>query len=331
MFISVIIPTYNRVETLQKCLDHITHQSISAENYEIIIVDDCSTDQTSEFCKQYCSLTNNVFYERNEHNKGLASTRNVGIRHSKGDLLVFLDNDLLVDFDYLKWITKYYEGHADEKIVVVSNITYQPEVLATTNFGTHIQSRAMGYRSGKNMVGLNLSDLPSNYFAGGGSSCKRESAYEIGLFEEGLKKYGSEDELFGFRLKEVGTRIIYCKEAKIIHYDSNILPQYWKVKYIELGRYSLKTLKEKEPLLVEKSLYNYLMPIDIKKDGVKTILYKAGIAFFGSALFRIPVEKYIFATDHKKFFYSDILFRYITMAWIIEGFNSEKQIKKVEY
>lgn len=331
MFISVIIPTYNRVDTLQKCLQHITNQSIGTDHFEVIIVDDCSTDNTQEFCSDYIAKNRNVFYVRNQNNKGLASTRNVGIGVSKGDLFVFLDNDLLVNFDYLKWILKYYNDYKNEKVVVVSNVTYQPEVLATTNFGTHIQSRAIGYRSKKNMIGLDLFDLPSNYFAGGGSSCKRESAYEIGLFEEGLKKYGSEDELFGYRLKEVGTKIIYCPEAKIIHYDSNILPQYWKVKYIELGRYSLKTLKEKEPTLVENSLYNYLMPIDFKDDGTKSILFKSIITFFGSKFFRLPIEKYIFATDNKKFFYCDILFRYITMAWIIEGFNSDKQIKKVEY
>ena len=331
MFISVIIPTYNRVDTLQKCLQHITDQSIGTDNFEVIVVDDCSSDSTPEFCRDYVSKNRNIVYERNDHNKGLATTRNVGIRLSKGDLFVFLDNDLLVNFDYLEWILKYYDDHKDEKVVIVSNITYQPEILSTTNFGTHIQSRAIGYRSQKNMIGLNYSDLPSNYFAGGGSSCKRENAYEIGLFEEGLKKYGSEDELFGYRLKEVGTKIIYCPEAKIIHYDSNILPQYWKVKYIELGRYSLKTLKEKEPALVENSLYNYLMPIDFKDYGIKSILFKSTIAFFGSKFFRLPIEKYIFATDRKKFFYCDILFRYITMAWIIEGFNSEKQIEKVEY
>lgn len=331
MLISVIIPTYNRVETLQKCLEHITHQSIDDDNFEVIIVDDCSTDATPEFCREYTLKNRNIIYKRNDNNKGLASTRNAGIRISKGDLFVFLDNDLLVNFDYLKWILKYYDDYKNEKVVVVSNITYQPEVLATTNFGTHIQSRAIGYRSKRNMIGLDLTDLPSNYFAGGGSSCKRENAYEIGLFEEDLKKYGSEDELFGYRLKEVGTRIVYCNEAKVIHYDSNILPQYWKVKYIELGRYSLKTLKEKEPSLVYNSLYNFLMPIDFKSDDITTILFKSIIAFLGSKLFRFPIEKYIFATDRKKYFYCDILFRYMTMAWILEGFNSEKHIEKVKY
>ena len=106
MFISVIIPTYNRVDTLQKCLQHITNQSIGTDNYEVIIVDDCSTDTTPEFCSDYVSKNSNIVYERNEHNKGLASTRNVGIRLSKGDLFVFLDNDLLVNFDYLEWILK---------------------------------------------------------------------------------------------------------------------------------------------------------------------------------------------------------------------------------
>jgi hypothetical protein len=50
-----------------------------------------------------------------------------------------------------------------------------------------------------------------------------------------------------------------------------------------------------------------------------------------SSFFRVPAEKFVFATDGNKKFYIDIIYRYVTMAWIIEGFNSNKQIKKVEY
>ncbi|MDP9960205.1 glycosyltransferase family 2 protein [Chryseobacterium lathyri] len=331
MFISVIVPTYNRVDTLHKCLQHLSNQTIGKENYEVIVVDDCSSDNTPEFCKNYVAISENVKYIRNEKNLGLATTRNVGIRESKGDILMFLDNDLLISNTFLEAHLNQYRLKQHEDIALVSDVTYQPEDLDRTNFGRFIQSRAIGYRAEKYMDGINVSDLPSNFFAGGGSSCKREDAFKIGLFEEGLKKYGSEDEVFGYRLKKSGVKIVFCPSAKLIHFDSNILPQYWKIKYIELGRYSLKTLKEKEPELVENSLYNLLMPIDTKKEGIKTILSKLTIKLFSSSLFRVPIEKFVFATDGNKKFYTDILYRYITMAWIIEGFNSNKQIEKVEY
>ncbi|MCS4301639.1 glycosyltransferase family 2 protein [Chryseobacterium sp. BIGb0232] len=331
MFISVIIPTYNRVDTLNKCLQHLENQSIGIENYEVIIVDDCSIDNTPEFCENYVLKSENVRYIRNEKNSGQATTRNVGIRASKGDIVLFLDNDLLVSDTFLEAHLNLYKAKQDENIAVVSDVTYQAEDLDKTNFGRFIQSRAIGYRSEKYMRGIDFSDIPSNFFAGGGSSCKKEDAFKIGLFEEGLKKYGSEDELFGYRLKKAGFKIVFCPDAKLIHYDNNISPHYWKIKFVELGRYSLRTLKEKEPELIDNSLYDLLMPIDAKKENLKKTLFKLGIKFFSSALFRIPVEKYVFTTDENKNFYSDIIYRYMTMLWIIEGFNSDKQIEKVKY
>lgn len=331
MFISVIIPTYNRVDTLNKCLQHLENQSIGIENYEVIIVDDCSIDNTPEFCENYVSKVENVRYIRNEKNSGQATTRNVGVRASKGDIVLFLDNDLLASNIFLEAHLNLYKAKQNENIAIVSDVTYQSEDLDKTNFGRFIQSRAIGYRSEKYMSGIDFSDIPSNFFAGGGSSCKKEDAFKIGLFEEGLKKYGSEDELFGYRLKKAGFKIVFCSEAKLIHYDSNIFPNYWKIKFVELGRYSLRTLKEKEPELIDNSLYDLLMPIDTKKENLKKTLSKLVIKFFSSAFFRVPVEKYVFVTDGNKKFYSDIIYRYMTMLWIIEGFNSDKQIEKVKY
>ncbi|OCA69880.1 hypothetical protein BBH99_03575 [Chryseobacterium contaminans] len=331
MFISVIVPTYNRVDTLHKCLQHLEDQSIGIDNYEVIVVDDCSRDETPKFIEDYVSKSKNVKYIRNQTNLGLATTRNVGIRASKGDILMFLDNDLLISNTFLEAHIDLYKANNNKNIAIVSDVTYQPKDLDKTNFGRFIQSRAIGYRAEKYMQGIDLADLPSNFFAGGGSSCKREDAFKIGLFEEGLKKYGSEDEVFGYRLKKAGIKIVFCPAAKLIHFDSNILPHYWRIKYIELGRYSLKTLKEKEPELVNNSLYNLLMPIDRKKDSIKAIFSKFMIKLFSSTIFRVPIEKFVFATDGNKKFYTDIVYRYITMVWIIKGFNSDEQIEKVKY
>ena len=212
MFISVIVPTYNRLEVLKKCLESITHQNIGEDNFEVIIIDDCSQDQTKDFCENYISKKTNVFYERNIVNQGRVITRNNGINKSKGELIVFLDNDLVVEPDFLQLHLDLYSKNTDKKIAVVSNVTYQPEVLATTNFGRFIQSRAIGYRSLREMKGIDLNDLPSNFFAGGGSSCKKEDVLAIGMFDENLKKYGSEDELFGFKLKAIGTKIIFSEK-----------------------------------------------------------------------------------------------------------------------
>lgn len=331
MFISVIIPTYNRVEVLIKCLDSITNQNIGDDNFEVLIIDDCSQDQTQNFCEDYIATRKNVFYIRNSVNEGRVITRNNGIRSSKGELIFFLDNDLVVEPDFLKLHLDLYSKNADKKVAVVSNVTYQPEVLATTNFGHFIQSRAIGYRPLREMKGIELDDLPSNFFAGGGSSCKKEDVLAIGMFDKNLKKYGSEDELFGFKLKGIGAKIIFCEKAKVIHHDTNILPQYWKTKFIEQGRYGLRTIMENEEEMVDLSMFKFLIPVNKVKDDFKTKVIKGMIAVASSAVFRIPAEKFVFNTDRIKFLNFPILYRYLTMAWVRSGFRSDEKIEEVTY
>lgn len=330
LYISVIIPTYNRVSTLEKCVLNLCNQTLPYKNYEIIIVDDCSADETPQFC-QYCENTkSNIRYIRNEKNLGLASTRNVGIRHAKGELLVFLDNDLLAAGNYLEKLLAYHATYDDQMVAIMSNITYQPEVLKTTNFGSYIQSRAIGYRKRSDASHLNINDLPSNYFAGGGSSIKKKHTFDVGLFDENLKKYGSEDELFGYRFKKAGGKIVFCSDAKLIHYDQNIRPEYWRTKYIELGRYSLHTLAEVEPNLISGSVYKLLMPVTAS-DTLDIRIRKKLINFLSSSFFRVPLEKLIFCTDHLSFVKLPLIYRYLTMAWMKLGFSSTKPIEEVKY
>ena len=331
MIFSVIIPTYNRVDKLEKCLAHITKQSFDINNYEIIIVDDCSKDNTEEFCNNYVKTKQNVRYIRNEVNKGRCVTRNKGIRASIGKYLVFLDNDLITDSNFLQAQLDYFNKFAGKKIAIINDTTYPPEILKKSNFGTFYQSRAIGYRSKSDMAGIDYDDVPSNYFAGGGSSVKREDAFSIGLFDESLGKYGSEDELFGYRFIKSGGKIVFCDKTKIIHNDSDILPRFWKTKFMELGKHGLRTLLKTEPDLIHNTLYNYLMPINNKKDSLSTKIKKTAIKFVCLPIFRIPVENYVFYTDHIRFLNIPKFHRYLTVVWMKNGFDSDREIEEVKY
>lgn len=331
MIFSVIIPTYNRVDKLERCVLNILNQSVSLNNYEVIIVDDCSQDGTEEFCCQLVNQNSNVRYIRNQVNKGRCVTRNEGIRAAQGKYLVFLDNDLLTSPNFLESQLDYFKKHAGEKIAIINNTTYPNEVLAGSNFGAFIQSRAIGYSSEGNMRYIDYNNIPANYFAGGGSSVSKEDAFSIGLFEESLKKYGSEDELFGYRFIKSGGKIIFNNETKIIHDDDNISPKFWKTKFMELGKYGLRTLVEKEPQFVKSTLYTYLMPVNVKEDEISKVIKKMIINIVSTPLFWRPIEYIVFNTDHLKNFNIPIFYRYITVVWMKRGFLSQDKIEEVKY
>lgn len=91
--VSVIIPTYNRRHTLKRCIDSVLNQTY--RNFEIIIVDDCSTDDTMEFIEaEYGDIADiDIVYVRNDENLGASASRNIGVSYASGEYIAFHDSD----------------------------------------------------------------------------------------------------------------------------------------------------------------------------------------------------------------------------------------------
>ncbi len=97
--ISVIIPVYNVKPYLKECVDSVISQSY--RNLEIILVDDGSNDGSEKICDEYCEKDSRVRVIHQE-NKGLSVARNIGIEHSNGDFLTFVDSDDWIHKDMLR-------------------------------------------------------------------------------------------------------------------------------------------------------------------------------------------------------------------------------------
>jgi glycosyltransferase EpsH len=97
--ISVIIPIYNIDKYIQKCLDSLNIQTYN--EYEVIMVDDGSTDGSTKICKEYSADSDRFKYIHTE-NHGVSHARNVGIKNAKGEFITFVDGDDYVEKDYLE-------------------------------------------------------------------------------------------------------------------------------------------------------------------------------------------------------------------------------------
>lgn len=97
--ISIIIPVYNLEKKLRRCLDTVLAQSI--ENYEVLLVDDGSTDNSGRICEEYVGRDKRFHYIYKE-NDGVSSARNEGIRKASGDFIAFVDGDDFLREDYLE-------------------------------------------------------------------------------------------------------------------------------------------------------------------------------------------------------------------------------------
>lgn len=111
--ISIIIPIYNTEQYLKRCIDSILESGY--KNYEIILVNDGSTDHSARICRKYCERNRQISFIDRKH-EGVSAARNAGIRASRGEWLVFVDSDDRISEDFLEIIGK--EEHQNQDLLL---------------------------------------------------------------------------------------------------------------------------------------------------------------------------------------------------------------------
>ena len=106
IFVSIIVPVYDVEEYLVECIESILAQTW--KHFEIILVDDGSTDSSGKMCDEYAEKYNCIFVIHKK-NGGLSSARNAGIDVARGNYLAFIDSDDVVHPDYLRELVKIVE------------------------------------------------------------------------------------------------------------------------------------------------------------------------------------------------------------------------------
>lgn len=122
MFYSVIVPIYNSEKTLKRCIDSIINQSFSY--FELLLIDDGSTDRSGEICDSYTG--DNRVHVYHKSNGGVSVARNVGINNAQGTYLVFVDADDYIEVDYLLHLKDY----CSKGVLVIGGYTVKNEQLS---------------------------------------------------------------------------------------------------------------------------------------------------------------------------------------------------------
>ncbi len=108
IFVSVVIPTYNRASQLNTCLSSLFKQDY-AYKYEVVVVDDNSNDETDKVLGKYCKKHPNLKVIRNPRNMGSYYSRNVAASIARGNVVAFTDSDCIVPTDWLNKIHKSFQ------------------------------------------------------------------------------------------------------------------------------------------------------------------------------------------------------------------------------
>lgn len=112
--VSVVVPIYNVEQYLERCLDSLLNQSY--QNFEIVLVDDGSTDSSPGICDRYTNQKNKVI-TYHISNGGLGAARNYGVKMAKADLIAFVDSDDFVESRYLEDMVSLYEKYRADLVI----------------------------------------------------------------------------------------------------------------------------------------------------------------------------------------------------------------------
>lgn len=206
MFFSVVIPTYNRLPILEKCLRSLERQNFSGAliaGYEVILVDDGSTDGTLAWLETNAADFLHVRSLLQNH-QGPAAARNLGVEQAKGDTIVFIDSDLVVTENFL-------QAHAQglqqgQEMFGSDRIFTYGRVINTCNFDN---PTAEPYK---------ITDFSAAYFATGNVAIARHWLEKVGLFDTRFQLYGWEDLELGVRLKQLELKLVKCPDAVGYHW-----------------------------------------------------------------------------------------------------------------
>jgi glycosyltransferase involved in cell wall biosynthesis len=207
VFFSVVIPTYNRKRILEKCLRALESQHLpersAVTGYEIVLVDDGSTDGTLEWLQENAAEFPHVRSHMQDH-QGPAAARNLGVVASVGDTIIFIDSDLVVTEHFLQaHADALVQGHQQQQSDRV--FTYG-RVINTCNFDNPTDEP------------YKLTDFSAAYFATGNVAIARHWLEKAGLFDTRFQLYGWEDLELGVRLKAHGLKLIKCPDAVGYHW-----------------------------------------------------------------------------------------------------------------
>ncbi len=318
IYASVVVSAYNRLEAMKMCLAALLQQTIETDKYEIILVDDCSTDGTKEYLEKNILNEPNIKYVRHQVNQGLASARNSGIMSAKGEYIILLDSDIIPESDFIEKFINYHAQYSDDKIVVIGNLSYYKILTDKNNIAYFAQSRYLGFRTKREMAKIDYANLSPRYFAGGIASIPASTVQEVGLFDSTFKYYGGEDTDYGIRLGQHGVRLLFGASVKAYHNDPVFLQKY-KNKRIEAAREGFKIMLKKHPGCYDKTWISFLTPINKRKDPILIIMVKLILRITLNPFNISILEYWLQKTNKYRWLYSSSLYKFAVMGWTLRG------------
>lgn len=232
---TVIVPTYNRRRLLQLTLDSLDRQTLPRDRFEVLVVDDGSSDDTAAVVRGYEDRFDLRYFYQPDEGYRVAKARNVGIRHAAGEICVFVDSGVLLHSASLSAHLTAHE--ATEEPLALNGYVYCfnldnedaqliRKVVDVDDVDSSIASmaRTKAWPDVREPFYARYSDdfghLPAPWlmYWTCHSSARTEQVRAIGMYDEEFRQWGGEDLDLAYRLHRDGARFGVSRDACAIHY-----------------------------------------------------------------------------------------------------------------
>lgn len=206
--LSVVIPTYNRINILKETLEGLFNQSLDKQRFEIIVVDDGSDDGTTDMIIELRGKARyNLRIYWQEHSLA-GSARNLGIQEADTNIILLMDSDIIPTPKLLEHHLKLHQKYPEPEAGVFGRVITGEKAIDLCDPDNRRLSPIGTTKNGDPL-------LDAGYLTTQNISLKRKFLIQAGLFTPGLPCLQDMD--LAFRLKEKGLKLIYCPEAIGIH------------------------------------------------------------------------------------------------------------------
>jgi len=238
--ISVVIPTYNRLEELAHVVPTLLAQDLPRDRFELLVCDSNSSDGTAEYLAGVTAEHANVRHLPGAYT-GRAAARNAGIHAARGEIVLFNDSDILASPDLLR---VHLERHrARRKIAVVG---WEVQVKDLDDYARKRDDPALR----GHLHPPQRKKLSWLYFLTGNASVRRDDLVRAGCFDETFTGYGHEDLELGYRLQKAGLEIVY--EPRAVNFHCQDVPHEDQKEKMKLAGRSTVRFYRKHPAFAVK-------------------------------------------------------------------------------
>jgi glycosyltransferase involved in cell wall biosynthesis len=211
--VSVVVPVYNGQKTIEACLKALLNQTLPLSAYEIIVVNDGSTDGTEQLVKQFP-----VRYF-SQDNQGPAKARNFGVENASGDIILFTDSDCVPQRDWIELMTRPLR---DGQITAVKGAYRTAQRSLVARFAqVEFEER---YELLKKRPYIDFVDSYSAAF-------RKATFLEAGGFDTSFPKANNEDTEFSYKLNAMGCKMVFVPDAIVYHRHPDSAWKYFKLKF----------------------------------------------------------------------------------------------------